>query len=99
MPKKIKFRDKEIFYNYHWIDENTFIFDFGDGEFVDSEEHDYFIHFEYHLDNDKWIVEIWWEDDNLNIDEFDESDADEYIMEHEIEEVIEFAEQLLDYCD
>ena len=91
----IKFRNEEVSCMYGWLDNDTFGFDFGDGEFVDSEGDDYFIHIEYHVTDNKWIVEIWWEDDNIDIEELDKIDADEYITEQEIREVKTLAEQLM----
>lgn len=92
---KFKFRNEEVSYMCAWSDSDTFGFDFGDGEFTDSENMDYFIRFEYHVKEDEWIVEIWWENDSINIDELDKSDADDFITEQEIEEVKEFARQLI----
>lgn len=91
----IKFRNEEVSCMYGWSDDDTFRFDFGDGEFVDSEENDYFIHFEYHISDNKWIVEIWWEDDSIGIDELDKVDADEYITKQEIKEIKALVEKLM----
>lgn len=91
----IKFRNKEVFFMYNWLDDDTFTLDFGDGEFVDSEENNYFIHIEYHVTDNKWIIEIWWEDDNISIDELDKINADEYVTEQEIKEIKALVEQLM----
>jgi hypothetical protein len=87
--KPLYFRGKKVSYGYSWSDDDTFGFDLGDGEFVDSEDLEYFIRLEYHDDDGKWIVEIWWEDNSINIEELDVSDANEYITRDEIEEVKE----------
>lgn len=42
MIGKFKFIEKEISYSYEWLDDDTFVFQFGDGEFRD-EDGDYFI--------------------------------------------------------
>lgn len=96
MIRKFNFREKEISYSYEWFDEDTFGFDFGDGDFTDSEDMDYFIRLEYHVSDDEWIAEIWWEDESIGIDELDKSDADEFITEQEIAEVKEFAKQFVE---
>lgn len=93
---KFNFRNQEVSYTTSWSDDDTFGFDFGDGEFTDSEDMDYFIRFEYHVADNEWVIEIWWEDENISIDELDKSDADEFITEQEINEVKEFAKQFID---
>lgn len=89
---KFAFRGQEISYQWNWLDDDAFIFQFGDGEFSDLES-EYFIHFEYHVADDEWLITIWWEDDNIN--ELNKCDADEYITETEIEEVKKFAKQFM----
>lgn len=91
---KFDFRGRKISYQWNWLDDDTFIFQFGDGEFEDLEG-DYFIHFEYHVADDEWLITIWREDDNININELDKCDADEYITETEIEEVKKIARRLM----
>ena len=86
------FRGQKTSNEYKWLNTDTLVFDFGDGEFTDSEENDYFLHFEYHVADNKWIIEIWWEDDNIDILELDECDADEYITREEIKRVKSFLE-------
>lgn len=95
MSNEFYFREQKISYRWKWYDNNTFIFEFGDGEFTDSDS-EYFIHFEYHVEDREWIIEIWWQDDNININELDKFDADEYITEKEIKEVKKFAKQFMD---
>lgn len=89
---KFDFRNKQVSYDYRWLDDDTFIFEFGDGEFVDSEGYDYFIHFEYHVSDDKWIIEVFWDSDS-EIVGFDGSD--EYITGQEVEEVKKFVKQFI----
>lgn len=91
MINKFDFRKKKISYSWNWIDNDTFVFQFVDGEFKDLES-DYFIHFEYHKADNEWVISVWWEDDNEVIG-FDGSD--EYITKQEIEEVKEFAKQFI----
>lgn len=95
MSDRFNFRGQEISYQWNWLDNNTFIFQFGDGEFIDLES-EYFIHFEYHTEDNEWIIEIWWEDDSINVNELDKCDADKYITEKEIEKVKEFIKQFMD---
>lgn len=91
---KMPFRNQEVSYGHSQFTD-TFYFVFGDGEFIDAEGDAYCIQFEYHISDKEWIVMIWWEDDNICIEELDESDADEYITKEEIGEVISFAKQFI----
>lgn len=80
-------KDKEVSCNYLWRDVITFVFDIGDGDLVDSDGDNYFIHVEYHVDTDKYVYEIWWDDEYLNLDECKE----EFLTKQEkalIEEVM-----------
>lgn len=95
MCETFNFRGQEISYQWNWLDDDTFVFQFGDGEFHDADG-DFFIHFEYHVTDNEWIIEVWWEDDNIDINELDKFDADEFITEQEIEEVKKFAKQFMD---
>lgn len=61
--KKFIFKGEDISYNYCWLDSDTFVFEFGDGKFIDTDGDNYFFHCEYHLSNKKYLFEIWWEDD------------------------------------
>lgn len=92
--EKFDFRDQKITFDYNWLDDDTFIFQFGDDQLTDSDGLEYFIHFEYHLADDEWIVEIFWDDDATEVIGFDGSD--EYITEQEIEQVKEFAKQFME---
>ena len=91
MINKFDFRKKKLSDSWNWIDNDTFVFQFGDEEFKDLES-DYFIHFKYHKENNEWIVSVWWENDNEVIGF---NGSDEYITEQEIEEVKEFAKQFM----
>lgn len=62
----ISFRNRGVSYSAGWQD-GLYVFDFGDGEFVDSDGDSYFIHVEYNPDKNKWIAEVWWEDDHMEI--------------------------------
>lgn len=95
MNDRFNFRGREILYQCHWDDDNIFVFQFGDGEFTDLAS-EYFIHFEYHLEDNKWVIEVWWEDDNIDIKELDKCDTDKYITENEIEEVKKYAKKFMD---
>ena len=37
MMGKFNFRGREITYSYEWLDDDTFVFQFGDGEFQDED--------------------------------------------------------------
>ena len=80
--EKFIFKNKETSYNWNWLDKNTFVLDFGDGEFVDADGDSFFIHCEYHLDNHTFIFEIYWEDSVMKADENYISDSDkEYVKQ------------------
>lgn len=79
-------KGKEVSCMHHWLDDNTFVFDIGDGDLTDSNGEDYFIHAEYHTDEDKFVFEIWWEDDYyLDVNDCQE----ELLTEHEMEVIKE----------
>ena len=92
MMGKFKFREKEIAYSYEWLDDDTFVFQFGDGEFQD-ENGDYFIHFEYHVKDNEWVIEVFWDGDVAVIGDI--NNADDYITVEEMEMVMNFAEQFM----
>ena len=87
--EKFIFKNKETSYNWNWLDENTFILDFGDGEFIDADGDSFFIHCEYHLDNQKFIFEIYWEDFIMEADENYISDSDKEYIKQFIRKLIE----------
>ena len=93
MMGKFNFRGKEIGYSYEWLDDDTFVFQFGDGEFQD-EDGDYFIHFEYHVKDNEWVVEVFWDGDAAVIRDI--NNADDYITVDEMEMVMNFAEQFIE---
>lgn len=67
--RKFVLKNQKIGYSWYWLDKNIFVFDFGDGEFTDVEGDDFF-HYEYHLDNNNFIFEIYWEDSFMSADRF-----------------------------
>ena len=93
MMGKFNFRGREITYSYEWLDDDTFVFQFGDGEFQD-EDGDYFIHFEYHVKDNEWVVEVFWDGDAAIIRDI--NNADDYITVDEMEMVMNFAEQFIE---
>lgn len=78
-------KDKEVSCSYIWKDVNVFALDIGDGDLTDSVGDDYFIHVEYYTDEDKFVFEIWWEDEYLNLNECQE----EFLTEREKEVIKE----------
>lgn len=100
MDKEIRVKKKNIFrfrgldvsYDYCWRDNDTFIFQFGDGELKEENGDSYFIHFEYHLSDDEWVITIWWENDNAPIG-FEGSEK--YINEGEVEWIKSFASKFI----
>lgn len=89
--KTILFRENEIPYYINWLDDVTFVFWFGEEIFTDSEGYDYFIHFEYHLDEKDWVIEIFWEEEFALLDDI--KNSDEYITADEIENIKSIAEK------
>lgn len=94
MFELISFRGQDIPYTSEWQDNDTYLFRFGDGEFMDSEGDDYYLRFEYHVSDEEWIIEIQWVDDNMDISELDQFDSDKYITKEEIEGVKNFIRQI-----
>lgn len=86
--EKFIFKSKETSYSWNWLDKNTFVLDFGDGEFIDSDGDIFFIHCEYHLDNQEFIFEIYWEDFVMEADK-------NYISDSDKENVKKFIKQLM----
>lgn len=93
MIGKFNFRGKKVTYGYKWLDDDTFIFQFGDGEFQD-EDGDYFIHFEYHAKDNVWVVKVFWDDDTAVIGDI--NNTDDYITVDEMESIINFAEHFME---
>lgn len=91
--RRFMFRGRATGCDHVWLDDDTFVFQFGDGEFTDPEGRDYFIHLEYHVQDNEWVTEVFWEDSSEPAG-FDGSE--EYITEREIEEIKEFAKQFMD---
>ena len=89
--KTILFRGSEIPYYINWLDDVTFVFWFGEEIFTDSEGDNYFIHFEYHLDENEWVIEIFWEEDSALLSDI--KNSDEYITADEIENIKFIAEK------
>ena len=89
MKNKFIFRDRRTRYDYNWIDNNTFTFCFGDGEFVDKMGDDYFVLVEYHADENAFKFEIWYKYQVIPANEF-------YITESEKADVIKFMNRLMD---
>lgn len=91
--EKFDFRGKKVTYDWEWLDDDTFVFQFGDGEFQD-EYGDYFIHFEYHVEDNEWIVEVFWNSDAAVIGDINNSD--DYITVEEMEMIMDFAEKFME---
>lgn len=87
--KTLLFREQEIQYYTNWLDDDTFELWFGENIFIDSDGDDYFIHIEYHLDDNEWVIEIYFEEEFVLIEDF--INPDEYITKKEIEEIKKIA--------
>lgn len=85
---KFIFRGKERYYDYNWIDKDTFTFCFGDGEFVDKDGDKYFILVEYHENENAFIFEIWYEYQVIPADE-------NYLTDLEKSKIINFMSNLV----
>ena len=86
--EKFIFKSKETSYSWNWLDKNTFVFDFGDEEFIDAEGDNFFFHCEYHCQIQKFIFEIYWEDSMMEADK-------NYISDFDKEYVKQFMGQLM----
>lgn len=84
-------KNKEVSFSYIWKDTNIFAIDIGDGDLTDNDGDDYFIHVEYYTNEDKYVFEIWWEDEYLNLNECKE----EFLSEHEKEVIQEVMYHLM----
>ena len=82
------FRRNQIEYACEWLDDVTFRFDFGDGRFVDDDGEPYFIHCEYHVDADKFIFEVWWEENYIEADSTFVNDDDKKYIEWFMKELM-----------
>lgn len=87
--KTLLFREQEIQYYTNWFDDDTFELWFGENIFIDSDGDDYFIHIEYHLDDNEWVIEFYFEEEFVLIEDF--INPDEYITKKEIEEIKKIA--------
>lgn len=79
------FRGKQLSYDLHWLDDFTFIFDFGDGDLYDEDGDSYFIHCEYHTDDDTFEFEIWYECCTIDF-----NPSNEFLTLEEKEEIMKF---------
>lgn len=84
------FRGRPMAFDYVWQDNDTFVFQFGDGEFTDRDGNDYFLHLEYHVADNEWVTEVFWQDE-AHVIGFPGSD--EYITRDEVEQVKKFIDR------
>ena len=82
------FRGQVMYYDYEWIDNDTFSFYFGDGWFVDDYGDDYFIDVEYCVEADKFTFEAIFKHDCCFVTE-------EHLSESEMEEIKKFIKTLV----
>ena len=68
------FRGRYIPFYITWVDSVTFTMQIGEGEFEDSAGEHYFIQFEYHINEKKWIVAIYWDLEYAYIEELENAD-------------------------
>lgn len=85
--KKFIFRGKETGYAWHWMDKNTLVFDFGDGEFTDAEGDAFFMHCEYHADSGESVFTVCWDEDSMEA-------GPDYISDSEKEYAVQFMKYL-----
>ena len=70
--KTVNFMNKTIHYgNAHWLndEDEVFVTDFGDGELTDADGDKYFIHVEHYPKDADFVIEVWYDDHNMPIDE------------------------------
>lgn len=87
--RKFCFRNKNMLYDYNWIDKNTYTLCLDDAEFVDKDGDKYYILTEYHADENSFIFEIWYDYQVVPADET-------YITEPEKECIKSFMRSLMD---
>lgn len=61
------FRGQEMECEFHWLDDSTFVFQFGDGELEDVDGDECFLMCEYHVDTDKYVILVWYAEDTVPI--------------------------------
>jgi len=89
----LTFNGKDISYQAGWHDQSTFSLDAGYGEGLkDSDGDEYFIHIEYHADENVWVREVWFEDDYLSVKEWKDYDDK---MKAEYDKIVELAKTLV----
>lgn len=96
------FRGKEYHYEFNWVVQNElFMFCFGDGELVDENGKEYFIRCQWCAENEDdetlspWYFDRWYEYDC--VDATDDSFSDR-LTENECMQIIDFVKQLMDVC-
>lgn len=67
MEEKFMFRKKQVNYSGHWIEDNIYIFQFGEDELEDASGDSCFILVEYNEDTRKLIAECWYSDEVVTI--------------------------------
>lgn len=95
----LTFRGVNYTYSWNWLDEDTFVLQFGDGELKDLEGDDCFILLEYHIKEDNFIIQSWYEEDNILIySDYENSNVITSMFnltDNEVMQIIHFAFKLM----
>ena len=94
MKNTVKFNNQTVGYVFSgWRDDDeVFLFDFGDSELVDRDGDDYYVHLEYHSEENRWVEEIWWEDEYLSFGEWTGANNQ---LRHDLDEIEEMLKKTL----
>lgn len=96
-----KFRNKYLKSDYSWLDKDTLVFQFGEGEIKDKNGDECFVLGEYHYDTEKFIIQVWYEDDAFTIySQYEDSELDNVsdffeLSEKEVNNIIERMQEIM----
>jgi len=84
---KIEWRGKELNFNLYWVDSTAFSMDIGDRQLQEENGEPYFLHCECECENGsrKYLFQIWYKDDCINISAMPEEKKEKYLTSAEIE--------------
>ena len=88
VEEKFIFRGEKINYNKGWIDDDTYIFQFGENKLKDNSGDNCFILVEYHKSNGKYIIQCWYDDEIVAIySEYSDKDTNKEIFQLTFSEI------------
>ena len=86
---KIEWRGKIVNFNLYWVNSTAIAMDIGDVFFTDENGESYFLHCECECGNGtrKYLFQVWYENDCINISAMSEEKKEKYLTSAEIEEL------------